>query len=172
MSNYEADLFEATIQTEVEKRVSGELTRRLNDPEFMQGFVLQLLRERQQAAPALERYKKWLNTDGFLDVGQVADAIEVDYTAPDGRVRRMGRNHLIKILEIDHIILRTAGGFRLHSRYRQQLEGKAVVKATSRNDRTVTSVLFTPEGLDWLDARYSADDRTWRSTTEHEVYCD
>lgn len=166
------DLFEASVEIEVEKRVEAEIAKRLDDSHWLQERLARVLSQQEAAKPILERYARWLNTDGYLDVAQASDAIELYYVGPDNRQHRMGRNYFLRVLELDQVVVSTVGGYRLHSRFRQQLEGKAVVKVVARNDRTYTTVLFRPSGIEWLDIRYSRDTRLWHSTTDHTLYCE
>ena len=170
----ERDLFEAQVQNEVRKRVQVEVSELLRDPARRAELLLEIAQRQQtelaELKPKARKYDQVLDADGYLSVAQAAPLVGLEYIAPDGRIRVMGQNHFIKVLLYDHVLVRTVGGFYIHSKYRDQLRGKAVVRVSERANGIKESVLFTPAGLDWLIDKYSRDTRKWHSTPDHEVF--
>lgn len=176
MSGTNVDLFEAQVQVEAKRLAKVEIHDLLNNPARREELLLQIVEEQKQSIAALKpkaaKYDRFLNADGYLSAREAAPVVALEYIPPDGKVRIMGRNTFIKVLLYDDVIVRSVAGFQIHSRYRDQLRGKAVVKIATKNERNVETVLFSAEGLDWLVQRYGTDIRIWRSDSEGEVWCE
>lgn len=170
----EYDLFEAQVEVEVEKRLK-DLVK--NDPNIVISAYQKALTVANEKiaidAPKVRKYDEFLDTDGYLNSAEISDAVvKIEYIAPDGKVRRMGRNYLLQVLAIDGLIMQTSSGYMIPSSKRSMLEGagRAVTKTTAVNDRMRTVVLWTAIGIDWLKDRYDKDYRIWHSDSEHNLY--
>lgn len=173
--NIENELYEAQLQQAAERKAI-EL---LQDPAHLRNMVVSLT-DKARALEAkvgelAEKGSKWdryLDADGYLDVGEVADHIRVTYIPPSGRDRYMGQNHFCQMLAHDQVIVKGSNGYRIHSKYRDPLEGLAKVFSKEAPDGHIkTSVKFNTKGLNWLHDKYArSDKRVWRSTSAGELY--
>jgi phage antirepressor YoqD-like protein len=176
------DLFEAEVNTQVqiklEKRLKEIITK---DPTMVIKAYAELTEKLEKqnkditvklekAVIKSNKYDKFLDSDGYARLAQIADVVKVSYIDPSGKERTMGQNHFAKILVLDDFIVRDGSGFHIASRRREQLKGKAITKLTEKNEHMKSLVLFNAQGIDYIDAFYSEDTRVWYSTTDHEVY--
>jgi phage antirepressor YoqD-like protein len=169
------DLFQAKIDEEVEKQVSVLVQKRLKDLLSQPERILDLWKkdseqkQRQIAElkPLADRYRQFLDSEGYLDAAEASAVIRLDYVDPSGKTAPMGRNYFLKVLVSDGIIMKTAGGYRFTSRYEKR--GIGITRAVNRNGRIRSVCLFNAEGVDMLIRKYENDSRVFCSTSDHDI---
>lgn len=127
-----------------------------------------LQKEIETLRPAADKYRQFLDSDGFIDAAEASAVVRLKYVNPAGKIEIMGRNYFLKVLAIDGFLLETAGGYRFSSRYEKS--GIGITRVVTRNDRVRSVCLFNATGLDRLIEKYRKDTRCWYSTKDHNFY--
>lgn len=174
------DLFDAQVQAEVDRRLA-DLVR--TKPELViqayatenKRLLLELEHKEKQlvdAAPKIGKWIKFLDTDNHLDISEVAERIKVPYIDPNGKRKHMGLQYFCKMLRMDRILLEKSTGYGLYSDCPTTIRNNSKIVSTEYNGFIRSSVKFNAVALDYLDDKYSNDDRVWHSTTSKELYHD
>lgn len=162
------DLMEVEIQSEA-KRIAREMVR---DPVALQSLLLEQaqLREKAEAEAARalaeaqglrKQLEEYFGADGYIEAAVVAATLRLEYLTPSGKVEIMGRNYVLRVFEIDGIVISTVAGYRLSSEWEKS--GRGITRIVTRNERMHPIALFNGKGLEYLINKYDSDDRTWYS---------
>jgi hypothetical protein len=152
-----------------EKKTDLEMAEKTREVmSWLTGKVEQLQLEVKELRPAADKYRQFLDSDGFIDAAEASAIIRLKYINPAGKTEIMGRNYFLNVLCRDGYILETASGYRFTSRYEKS--GIGVTRVVTRNDRVRSVCLFNAVGLDRLIEKYQKDTRCWYSTTDHDLY--
>ena len=127
-------------------------------------------KELEESKKKVGKFEKFLDSDGFLDVSEVAERISVKYIDPSGKTKVMGRTYFCKLLNIDRILLMKSSGYGLYSDCSKVLRDNSKIVSGEINGHITSSVKFNAKALDWLDDKYSHDERVWHSTGDKHLY--
>jgi hypothetical protein len=170
-----SDMFEIQVRIEAEKRLS-ELIR--GDPRIVIDAYARenkrLQAELESASQELERVSgKWLkivDSEGYMDVSEVAEKIRVPYIDPNGKRHYMGRTYFCKLLTLDKILLKKNTGYGLHSAAPESVRANAKAVSKESFGYIKSSVKLNARALEYLDDKYSTDERVWHSTSDKGLY--
>jgi len=174
------DMFESQVQVEVEKRLRDIVQK---DPRMvidayaienkrLINIVVQKDRELEISNGKALQWSKFLDSDGHLDVSEVAERIRIPYIDPSGKRKLMGLHYFCKLLTKDKILLEKATGYGLYSDCSTILKNNSKIVSSEKNGFIRSSVKFNAVALEWLDEKYSNDTRVWHSTSSKEIYFD
>jgi hypothetical protein len=77
----------------------------------------------------------------------------------------MGRNYVLRVFEIDGIVISTMAGYRLSSEWEKS--GRGITRVVTRNEHMHPIALFNGKGLEYLIKKYDSDDRVWYSERDN-----
>jgi hypothetical protein len=153
------------VITEDREISTSEIRTILQNPRALKLILLEQLNRVEELE---ERIKRFLSADGYADTAQAAAVAELEYQAPDGKTKIMGRTYFVRVLERDGVIIRTAdGGFRLSSDWVREKCG--TTRQVERQGRMRSVALFTPKGVYRIARKYEHDKRRWFSTSSQEL---
>jgi len=172
------DLFEAQVQVEVEKRLTDIVK---NDPHlvirayekentYLKSKLLEASKEIEVSSVKAGKWEKFLDADGYMDVSEIAERIRIPYIDPSGKRRTMGLIYFCKVLRYDKILLLKSNGYGLHSQCPKKIFANSKIVLAEKNDMIRSSVKMNALALNYLDDKYSSDDRIWHSETDKEIY--
>jgi len=171
-----SDLFtyedENEREREVQERVQRELDKKLKDPKYMiklyEKRVKELEERERELKPKARKYEQFLDAEGYVSVSDVAAILKLKYITPSGQSREMGRNKLCILFVHDKIMYRNGTDYSLMKSLNDSGYGRTHV--SEKNGHTVTSVHFTPKGIDWLIEKYNNDDRIFKSDGQGDLH--
>ena len=170
-----SDLFESQVQVEVEKRLS-DIVR--SDPKMVieayekenTRLKSELIEVQSELAETKYKWAKFLDSEGYMDVSEVAERIKVPYIDPSGKRQFMGRSHFCQLLRLDRILLHKSTGYGLYADCNKTIKENSKVVTNDHNGHIKSSVKFNSRALEYLDDKYSNDDRVWHSTSNRDLY--
>ena len=170
------DLFDAIIEEKANEKalilVETQVKELLSQPEkVLELWQKDHQKQRAEIArlkPAAEKYRQFLDSDGYIDSAEAASLLHIEYIQPNGKPSFMGRNYFLQLLELDRIILNTVNGYRFTSKAEKR--GLGITRVVTRNNQVKSLCLFTPEGIDRIINKYQNDERVFYSTASHELY--
>lgn len=175
--DFQNELYEAQIQSEVDKRLA-DIVR--NDPKAVirayaaenERLQIELDSTRAELVETKHKWSKFLDSEGLMDVSEVAERIRVPYIDPSGKRQHMGLHYFCKLLSIDGILLHKSSGYGLYKNCPKVIRDNSKVINSVQNGYNKSSVKFNARALEWLDDKYSADERVWHSTGDKAIYHD
>lgn len=124
-------LIDTYLEMDEEERAIAYFTERKAKRELQAQLSL--------AEPKVEKYDRFLNTEGLMKVGQVAKAIGI---------RKMGQNNLFRFLREKKVLI---DGINKNTPYQKYVDrGFFEVKTRQTNIGIRTITLVTPKGADFI----------------------
>ena len=131
-----------------------------------------LLKKNTELQISASKWAKFLDSEGLLDMAEVADKLKIPYLDKKGNKKTMGNTKFGEVLRMHNIILKRNNGYGIHSQAPKVIKenSKTVSKITSIG--IVTSVKFSAKALEYLDNKYSDSAYIWHVNSEGRLYCE
>jgi hypothetical protein len=169
---YDDDLFQEQVKQEAKNMLQKMMNETpadvLNLMETMrQKYLLVekekeiLIIEKKELQVTASKWLKFLDSEGLLDMAEIADKLKLIYRDKNGVRKIMGSTKFAEALRIDNIILKRSNGYGVSSQAPMVIKenSKTIPKTTPVGIKT--SVKFGVKALDYLENKYGKNDRLW-----------
>jgi len=169
---YDDDLFQEQVKQEAKNMLQAMIKQtpvemlHLIDVMREQNSLLEqeknlLTVKNKELEQTASKWHKFLDSEGLLDMAEVADKLKIFYRDKNGNKRIMGSVKFGEVLTLDNVILKRSNGYGVHSQAPMVIKqnSKTIPKNTQVGIKT--SVKFGVKALDYLENKYGKDGRVW-----------